>query len=89
MYGCNVDRGIHNHTQSPGRYNEKTDVYSFGVMLYEVFSRTMLVTTADAVNPGEDRGGEQQVVHKGARVERQHVDGFSIDQTSSAAFTAV
>ena len=72
MYGCSVDRGIHNHTQSPGRYNEKTDVYSFGVMLYEVFSRTMLVTTADAVNPGGDRGGEQQVVHKGARVERQH-----------------
>ena len=93
MYGCSVDRGIHNHTQSPGRYNEKTDVYSFGVMLYEVFSRTMLVTTADAVNPGEDRGGGAAGgAHKGtsrARVERQHVDGFSIDQTSSAAFTAV
>ena len=31
-------------------YNEKTDVYSFGVMLFEVFSRTMMVTLT--VNPG-------------------------------------
>ena len=37
-------------------YNEKTDVYSFGVMMFEVFSRHMLVMTADValkVSPEE------------------------------------
>ena len=34
------------------RYNEKTDVYSFGVMLYEVFARSMLLITDAAAQPG-------------------------------------
>ena len=32
-------------------YNEKTDIYSFGVMMYEVFARQMIVTTAVAADP--------------------------------------
>ena len=37
------------------RYNEKTDVYSFGVMMFEVFSRNMLVMMVDValrITPG-------------------------------------
>ena len=35
-------------------YNEKTDVFSFGVMLYELFSRNMLMMSpATATDPGE------------------------------------
>ena len=33
-------------------YNTKTDVYSFGIMMYEIFSRQMLSTTAEAADPG-------------------------------------
>ena len=32
------------------RYNEKTDVYSFGVMLFEVFSRSMLLMVVTAAS---------------------------------------
>jgi hypothetical protein len=39
---------VHDHQP----YNQKTDVYSFGVMLYEVFSRVILSTMAEALNPG-------------------------------------
>ncbi len=29
-------------------YNDKADVYSFGVMLFEMFSRTMMYATPEA-----------------------------------------
>ena len=32
-------------------YNEKADVYSFGVMMFEAFSRQMIVTSKYAVDP--------------------------------------
>ena len=47
-------------------YNAKTDVYSFGVMLYEVFARTMLVTTADAIDPGRAAGEVGAMGHAGS-----------------------
>ncbi|GAX73164.1 hypothetical protein CEUSTIGMA_g617.t1 [Chlamydomonas eustigma] len=47
-------------------YNEKADVYSFGVMLYEVFARNMLVTTP----AGNDPDGYAARVAKGHRPEK-------------------
>ena len=33
-------------------YNTKADVFSFGVMMYEIFSRQMLSTMAETMDPG-------------------------------------
>ncbi|GAX73165.1 hypothetical protein CEUSTIGMA_g618.t1 [Chlamydomonas eustigma] len=46
--------------------NEKADVYSFGVMLYEVFARNMLVTTP----AGNDPDGYAARVAEGHRPEK-------------------